>query len=68
MALIKLSALSAQILASTDAAVATAIGGAVTTANVTALRELLTNLGNRKDLLFPILKISSLADDQFQPE
>lgn len=68
MAIIKLSALSAQILASTDAAVATAIGGVVTADNVAALREVLTLLGNRKDLLFPLLRIANGAKNQIQPE
>lgn len=51
------------------AATATAIGGSVTAAEVTALAELFDVLKTRKDLLFPALKLCSLATQiQLQPE
>lgn len=64
----KLSAFSAQIPART-AAIATALAGGTTSAEVSALKELLDVLQVRKDLLLPALKLCSLSTQiQLQPE
>lgn len=65
----KLSALSANIT-SNAAAIITAMNDPVqaTAAEVAAIAELLLLLGNRKDLLFPLLKISNGAKLQIIPE
>lgn len=62
--------LIAPFMVTNAAAVVTAIAStpAMTNAEVIALAELLTILGNRKDLLFPALRISATAKDQIQPE
>lgn len=66
--MVKLSVVASRWLAATDAAMATAIGGGTTTAEAAAIRQLLSTLGNRKDLLFPALKLASSAALQIQPE
>ncbi len=66
--MVKLSDIASRWLTATDAAMATAIGGGTTTAEAAALREMLGLLGNRKDLLFPLLRISGAAKNQIQPE
>lgn len=57
-----LVALATRIDAATDAAVATAIGGGTTAAEVTALRSLLNVLGGRRDLCIPPLKLTNQND------
>ncbi len=66
--MVKLSVIATRWLAATDAAIATAIGGGTTTAEAAAIRELLTLAANRKDLLFPLLRIANGAKNQIQPE
>ncbi len=61
----------APFMTTNAAAVATAIAAsptAVTAAEVAAIAEVLTLLGNRKDLLFPLLRIANGAKNQIQPE
>lgn len=59
---VSLVALSARILAATDATVATAIGGGTTAAEVAGLRNLLDVLGGRRDLSIPPLKLTNQND------